>query len=133
MESVSKNGRPPLAWMWWLPALVWSAGIFYLSTKTGDDVPKFDFPHLDKIVHFVLYAVLAHLFFAALRFGHGARFGVAVLLGLVLASLYGVTDEYHQTFTSGRAQDVMDWVADTCGAATVLLAPLLRPKEPSHI
>ena len=133
MDATVLCPRPPLAWMWWIPALAWAAGIYYLSGKPADDLPKFDFPHLDKIVHFVLYAVLAHLCFSALRFGHGVRFAVAVALGLVIASLYGVTDELHQAYAKGRSQELADWIADTLGAATVLAAPLLRPKEPSRI
>ena len=119
--------------MWWIPAIVWAAGIFYLSSRTGDELPSFDFPFLDKIVHFLLYAILSSLIFCGARFGRGMRFGAAALLACVLASAYGVTDEIHQTFTAGRSQDVFDWVADTVGAATVFFAAVLRPKEPSPI
>ncbi len=42
---------------------------------------------------------------------------VAVVLAIVCASLYGVTDELHQYFVPGRACDPADWLVDTCGAA----------------
>ena len=32
-------------------------------------------------------------------------------------SLFGATDEWHQSFVPGRASEVKDWVADTLGAA----------------
>lgn len=125
--------RPPLAWMWWLPAILWAAGIFYLSARTGDELPRFDFPMLDKIVHFGLFGVLALLAFAGLRFGSGLRFGAAVLLAFALASLYGGTDELHQLFTPARSSDLRDWIADTLGAGIVFAAHLLRPREtPPH-
>ena len=39
-------------------------------------------------------------------------------LGAVIgASLYGVSDEFHQLFVPGRMCDPMDWLVDTAGAA----------------
>ena len=32
------------------------------------------------------------------------------------ASLFGASDEFHQSFVPGRDTDVFDWVADTLGA-----------------
>ena len=39
------------------------------------------------------------------------------LVALILSSLYGVSDEFHQIFTPGRSCDPMDWLVDTCAAA----------------
>jgi VanZ family protein len=39
-----------------------------------------------------------------------------VLLAVVLASAYGVTDELHQAFVPGRVPDPADWLVDTAGA-----------------
>jgi VanZ family protein len=39
----------------------------------------------------------------------------AWLLALALGSLYGVSDEIHQSFVRGRQADPLDWVADTLG------------------
>ena len=119
--------------MWWIPCVLWAAGIVYLSTKTGDELPKIEIPYLDKIVHFTLYAILSILIFCGARFGRGLRFGAAALLACLLASAYGVTDEIHQTFTAGRSQDIFDWVADTVGAVTVFGVFALRPKEAPSI
>jgi VanZ family protein len=133
MNSSAPNSRPPLAWLWWLPALGWAGFIFYMSSLPSDKLPRFDIPHLDKVVHGMLYGLLAYLFFAALRFGHTLRFSFCVVIGLLLASLYGVTDEIHQISTPGRSCDVMDWVADTLGASMIFFARSLRPKETSSI
>ena len=40
-----------------------------------------------------------------------------MLLAIVVASAYGVTDEFHQLFVPGRACDPVDWMVDTAGAA----------------
>ena len=39
------------------------------------------------------------------------------LIGLALASLYGVTDEVHQHFVPGRTADIADWYSDSIGSA----------------
>ncbi len=68
---------------------------------------------LDKIVHAVFYGI-----FAFFIFGGSRRYS----LSLVIASLYGVTDEFHQSFVEGRDSDVWDWVADTVGAGLALMS-----------
>lgn len=102
-------------WLWALAAVAWAALIYALSSiPAGDggiDLP--DIPGLDKVAHAVSFGILAVLLAQALRAtGEIASLVVAV----VLTSLYGVTDEWHQRFTPGRDADVLDWVADTIGA-----------------
>jgi VanZ family protein len=46
--------------------------------------------------------------------GRGWR---GALWGLVAASLFGITDEWHQSWVPGRSVEPEDWVADTLGAA----------------
>lgn len=46
----------------------------------------------------------------------------ACVLAVVLASLYGVSDELHQIFVPGRTCDPLDWLVDTIAA---LLAAML--------
>lgn len=36
---------------------------------------------------------------------------------VIFCSLYGVSDEYHQSFVPGRLAETGDWLADTLGAA----------------
>lgn len=70
--------------------------------------------HGDKIVHFAVYGLLATL---VCRMGRGWR-GAA--WGLLAASAFGVTDEWHQSFIPGRSLEFADWVADTTGAAVAV-------------
>lgn len=93
-------------------SIAWMALIFRLSEVPGSDVPG----RFGAFGHFVLYAVLGALYVLAMP--RSARPATAVLLAVALASLYGITDEYHQSFTPGRMPDVIDWVVDTVGAAT---------------
>ena len=128
MTPTEETKRPPLAWMWWIPAVVWAALIFYLSSKTSSELPKVDIPYLDKVVQFILFGSLALLTFSGFRFGSGSRFWKAAALAFVIASAYGASDEIHQIWTPGRSSDVFDWVADTLGASGVFLTAVLRGK-----
>jgi VanZ family protein len=38
------------------------------------------------------------------------------LVSTVFCSLYGISDEWHQSFVMGRYFDIGDWLADTSGA-----------------
>ncbi len=67
--------------------------------------------NIDKIAHFAVYGLLATLL---CRVGHGWR---AAFWALLVASAFGATDEWHQVYVPGRAAEVMDWIADTTGAA----------------
>ena len=42
----------------------------------------------------------------------------SVLAAVVISTLYGVSDEYHQMFVPGRTFDALDILADALGAVT---------------
>lgn len=78
-------------------------------------LPSFSLFELDKLGHFAAYGALAT---AIARIDAVRRW---VWLGgwwaLVLATAYGLGDEFRQSLTGGvRHYDLADWVADTCGA-----------------
>jgi len=92
-----------------MAAIVWMAAIFGLSALSGDSVPSGP----PALGHFVLYTILGVLCYVALPEEQPLR---RLVFAVALASLYGVTDEFHQSFVPGRVPDVMDWVVDTAGA-----------------
>jgi len=70
-------------------------------------------PHIvdfDKVAHFSIFGLLATLVARAGFPGRRAWWAVLIV------SLFGWSDEWHQSFTPGRDVDVMDWVADSLGA-----------------
>jgi VanZ family protein len=77
----------------------------------------------DKQAHALTYAALAALTLRALAGGrwHGVRAGRAVLAVLV-AVLYGASDEWHQSFVPGRHAEVGDLQADALGASAAASA-----------
>lgn len=98
---------------WYGPAVLISAAIFYLSHQPVLPAP----PGNDKVAHVIAYTVLGGTYLRALW--GATRLPTYGMLGLsfVLASLYGVSDEFHQTFVPGRTASLGDIVADVVGAA----------------
>ena len=56
----------------------------------------------------------------------------AVLGAWLVAAVFGALDEWHQSFTPGRAVEFADWLVDaSAGAAFVLVAEAVRRWRPS--
>ena len=104
----------------WVPAILWFAFIFALSAQPSLPSPS----HIsDKEAHAFTYGVLAVLCLMGLTGWRWRRIAGATLLGaFVITVLYGVSDEFHQTFVPGRSPDVADVMADAVGAALALSA-----------
>ena len=96
--------------------------IFALSSRGTVPNPPGWSPQVVSIVgHFGVYAVLAGLLWwglGELEIMNRRRF----VLALILAVLYGVSDEWHQSFVPGRRPDVINVIVDAFGAACGLLA-----------
>jgi VanZ family protein len=95
----------------WLPAVAWAAVIFVLSAQPGSRVPG----RWSTELHMAVYAVLGALVWLALG-GRNAGWK-GFVTAVLIASLYGASDEFHQSFVPTRTPDVADWAADTLGAA----------------
>lgn len=76
------------------------------------------FPHQDKLIHATAFAIMAFLAWAYFK-KMQMRIGVYTA-ALIFCSLYGASDEYHQSFVIGRDADVFDWLADMLGAGLSL-------------
>ena len=78
----------------WLPVVAWAAVIFAFSSvpSLGTDLGTWDLI-LRKCAHLAEYAILGALLTRATR---------APALAVLLAGVYAVTDEVHQTFVEGR-------------------------------
>lgn len=106
---------PVRPWLWrslWPVAM--ACTIFSASSQSQIAGPA-GIPHLDKIAHFGVFGLLATL---VLRVFFDSRHLVrTTVVAIALASVYGMSDEFHQSFTPGREVDIADWIADTSGAA----------------
>ena len=96
----------------WLPPALWAALIVVLtSIPSPPDAPG-GIPHLDKVVHLVLYAGLGWLAARAV----GTRNPRALALVVLAIAVFAGVDEWHQQFLV-RDADLIDWIADTVGAS----------------
>lgn len=113
----------------WLAVVVWMGVIFFLSAQPRLPVvlPSLFNSLQDVIGHFVAYAVLAVLVYWALVGVDAPR---PARLALLIALLYALSDEFHQSFVPGRHPDPFDIVTDLVGAVAALFAlRLLRSRR----
>ena len=106
-------------------ALGWALLIFLLSSQPAtsyeDAGSTLDFiPALDFFVHFGLYFILSVLVHAVLRMYLPKRKDMLMFDTVVYALLYGVSDEFHQSFVPGRTLSGTDLLADVLGAVVAV-------------
>jgi len=101
--------------------------IFFMSHQSTLPVAMM-FPHQDKLIHASAYALMGGL--AWLSFRHfNFPVKITACIALLFASVYGVTDEYHQSFIAGRDADMWDWVAGTTGALLMIAIIVWRKRQ----
>lgn len=131
----------------WLPAALWMAVLFMVSTELGSSrrtsrllvpllrwiAPSLPQSTIDalqlgvrKTGHAVGYAILAGLLWSARRASSNPR-PVAwrwsdARFAFAVATFYAATDEWHQTFTATRQGSMADVLLDAAGAALGLAA-----------
>jgi VanZ family protein len=127
----------------WLLTLFWAGLIFQFSTETySGSVTVWvlellvNFLHiavpprtlealhllLRKIAHLCEYSIFAVLVYRSLEAQHPRSWRAKpALWACLVAGLYSLTDEYHQSFVPGREAALSDCGLDTVGAALGLL------------
>ena len=129
---------------YWLPPLIWLGVIFVGSTDlmSTEHTSRFIVPILlwlkpgmapetirsilfavRKCAHLSEYAVLALLFWRALRGGSAIHAKMSMLFGAVLlgCAVFAASDEFHQSFVKSRTPSVRDVLLDIAGALLGLL------------
>ena len=96
--------------------------VYLASGRSNLAAPEVGFSY-DKIVHFLVFGLLATTIIRIPRFISNGWKGVFITV--LLVSTYGILDEFRQSFTAGRSVDPNDWIADTSGA---ILASVLYLK-----
>ncbi|MHB1222424.1 MAG: VanZ family protein [Gemmatimonadaceae bacterium] len=113
----------------WLPVVIWAAFVLTITSVPNPTVPHI--PGGDKIVHAIMYGVLAVLAHHAWP-PRSRPFGARLLMLLAIAVM-AAADEWHQQFIPGRSAEIEDWLADTAGATVALafssLVMALRRRE----
>ena len=81
---------------------------------------------LRETMHSVEYLILAILLLIALN---NSNIKKKYLISIAICFIYCLTDEYHQTFISGRAFELKDILLDTIGASLGLLIYKIIKKD----
>lgn len=120
-SKTPKTEQPSVAWWMVLAPVAVMAVIFALSSRSQlpDLTPGHDIQNIAG--HFTVYAALGvtlALLFRAMGWGPLRVLFVAI----VLATLYGVSDEFHQSFVPNRHVDAKDVLVDFLGATAGALA-----------
>src|SRR3954454_9730167 len=107
----------------WLPPLALMAVIFFFSAQPSLNSGLGWIDHVGrKIVHASEYALLCFLWWRALR----TKLDRITALGgaWTIAALYAASDEYHQSFVSGRHATWVDVALHSRGAVVFALRML---------
>ncbi|MGM0653228.1 MAG: VanZ family protein [Bacillota bacterium] len=107
--------------IYWLPALIQMALIFYFSSQPEGSKVLESFPTPPGIGHLVGYAILAVLLYRAFNRGLFGWSGVAARNAFIVSLIYAVSDEIHQLFVPGRQASIADVGIDTAGILLGLL------------
>ena len=121
---------------YWFPVILYCLAIYIQSDLPSmEHIPSFEFS--DKVLHFLAYFVMGVLFYRAyqtLRLKGDPR--MLILLSMVSASLYGISDEIHQYYVPFRDASIYDVFANilgaVCGVYLYHLWAGLRAKRMAH-
>jgi VanZ family protein len=115
----------------WLPAFAMMAAIFTLSSLTPDRLPFFGEYDLlaKKGAHAAGYAMLAAAYYFALPSRLSPIY--RAVLSFLMAVLFALSDEFHQSFVRGRHSALRDVGIDSLGAALALLAAAIYSSNSS--
>lgn len=112
-----------------IAAVVWAIIIFVASSVTLTTTAE-PLPEGDKIVHIAVYAILAYFLLCGWCVDKNKTLRkkeVVVVLTVII--LYGLSDEFHQSFVPGRQPSWYDVLADGVGGLLGLLALALQPQR----
>ena len=102
----------------WLPPILWGLVIFSFSAFPVSSTTQIywkDFI-IKKTAHVIEYGILATLLYRAMVNSEVEK-KKAMWISVLIAFLYGLTDEFHQSFTPGREPRFRDVLIDTIGAS----------------
>ncbi len=116
--------------------IVYAGIIFGGSSVPGNQLPSL--PISDYLMHVFEYTVLGALLMWWRLSNTAILRGAALIQAILLGSIYGLLDEFHQYFVPGRCTDPLDWVADTVGttigafSVLILFFILSRRRKPDR-
>jgi VanZ family protein len=100
-----------------VPAILVGGVIFFLSHQPGDLLGPYPFRWADKLAHLAVYAILCvTLIYAFPRHYRCSSRKTVAAVSVIFCLVYGISDEFHQSFIPGRYPSIADIGADVVGA-----------------
>ena len=115
----------------WIITILIAIFIFYISSLSFEPTPAGGFA-LDTIIyHFYAFFFLCLFLLISLTRGKFKNKNL-IFISIILAILYGISDEIHQLFVAGRVCAISDVLVDSIGiflAGYLYLSVLLGRKK----
>jgi len=87
-------------------------------------------PETDKYVHIMIFAILAYLLTGSInKYIKSWKLVAQILLVVLLTTMFGFLDEWHQSIVVGRTSSQWDLLADTLGGFVGLIVFQIVHKE----
>jgi VanZ family protein len=98
-----------------IPMVLVMGIIFYVSHQPGDFIPL-PIIGVDKLLHVVVYSILAGTFLYGLQpISQSSNQMAIAVAAVIFCTVYGLSDEFHQSFIQGRLASIWDVLADGIG------------------
>lgn len=122
--GTNKNGQIRFLWVC---NILWAIFVFVLCVMPVNNFskPKYNIPHLDKVVHFGFYFIMAVMLYRLFALYGGLRTRI-ILYILAIVLIYSGTIELLQEYVFNRSGDFRDLLANLAGAfCGCLLSPFI--------
>ena len=115
----------------YLPFAALCVVLYLFSSMSHPAFPRFliKVPHYDKLVHFCAFALMGISSALAVGFRTKSLGAKTLLEAFLMAIVYGVIDEVHQSYVPFRDPSIPDLIADALGAffgAYLMLAAMTK-------
>lgn len=124
MENEKKK-----TWVLLTRNIIWAVVIFILCAMPSENIPDphLNIPHLDKVVHFGMFFIMAILLCNELEYQTRFSLRKIYVTTICIALIYGGVIELLQQYFFNRSGDVLDLLADVFGAIVgCLMYPVLK-------
>ena len=113
-----------------LPAILYAALILVLSSLPGLGVPQIKIVALDKVIHFIEYAIFAVLIYRSFsNLSDKLQGRIVVFFSMLFVVLFALFDELYQSYIPGRQSDPFDFLFDVLGALLIIIYLAIRRKN----
>lgn len=123
MKVTKKSDFLYLVLYYWLPFVLWALVIFSFSATSTPAVSTVEWKNfiIKKTIHIGEYGVFTLLLYRAFT-KTGVSKKKSLIVSILVAIFYAITDEFHQSFTPGRDPRIRDVFFDSFGSLMSMVA-----------